>query len=101
MTADQAQAAPGAGDPATVSLPLSATEQTRHRRLPHLGRAGRQPLYAVLRAGLVAHLGVIIDGWPMVVPHRAWVRRRHPAPARLGRPVMGASAVVPPDVRPA
>lgn len=51
-----------------VQSELSATERTRHRRLRQQGRAGRQSLYAVLRAGLVAHLGVIIDGWPMVVP---------------------------------
>ena len=44
------------------------TERTRHRRLRRLGRADRQSLHAVLRDGLVAHLGVIIDGWPMVVP---------------------------------
>ena len=49
-------------------LPLSATERTRHRRLRALGRADRESLYAVLRAGLVAHLGVVIDGWPMVIP---------------------------------
>jgi uncharacterized protein len=68
MTANQAQAAPAAGDPAGAGLPLSATERTRHRRLRHLGRADRQSLHAVLRAGLVAHLGVITGGWPMVVP---------------------------------
>jgi uncharacterized protein len=68
MTASQAQAAPAAGDGAGASLPLSATERTRHRRLRALGRTDRRSLYAVLRAGLVAHLGVIIDGWPMVVP---------------------------------
>jgi uncharacterized protein len=61
--------APGAtNSPAGGRLPLSATERTRHRRLRRLGRADRAWLYAVLEAGLVAHLGVIIDGWPMVVP---------------------------------
>ena len=54
--------------PAGGRPPLSATERTRHRRYRHLGRADRDSLYAVLEAGLVAHLGVIIDGWPMVVP---------------------------------
>ena len=49
-------------------LPLSATERTRHRRYRHLGRADRESLYAVLDAGLVAHLGAITGGWPMVVP---------------------------------
>jgi uncharacterized protein len=52
----------------TAGPPLSATERTRHRRLRHLGRADPDWLYAVLDAGLVAHLGVITGGWPMVVP---------------------------------
>jgi hypothetical protein len=52
----------------TDHLPLSATERTRHRRLREQGRAGRAELFAVLRAGLVAHLGVLADGVPMVVP---------------------------------
>jgi hypothetical protein len=67
MTAHQAAAGP-AGDPAGGGLPLSATERTRHRRLRALGRTDRESLYAVLRAGMVAHLGVITGGWPMVVP---------------------------------
>lgn len=67
MTANQAAAGP-AGDPAGGGLPLSATERTRHRRLRALGRTDRESLYAVLRAGMVAHLGVITGGWPMVVP---------------------------------
>ena len=46
----------------------SATERTRHRRLRALEQADRAWLYAVLDAGMVAHLGVIIDGWPMVIP---------------------------------
>jgi nitroimidazol reductase NimA-like FMN-containing flavoprotein (pyridoxamine 5'-phosphate oxidase superfamily) len=68
MIASQDQTAPVAGDPAGVGPPLSSTDRTRHRRLRALGRADRASLYAVLAAGLVAHLGVIIDGWPMVVP---------------------------------
>jgi uncharacterized protein len=48
--------------------PLSATERTRHRRLREQGRADRAELFAVLRAGLVAHFGVLVDGAPMVVP---------------------------------
>ena len=51
-----------------VSNPLSSTERTKHRRLREQGRADRGELLAVLAAGLVAHLGVISDGWPMVVP---------------------------------
>jgi len=48
--------------------PLSATERTRHRRLREQGRADRAELFAVLGAGLVAHLGVLAGGVPMVVP---------------------------------
>ena len=48
--------------------PLSATGRTRHRRLREQGRTAREDLFAVLAAGLVAHLGVIVDGAPMVVP---------------------------------
>jgi nitroimidazol reductase NimA-like FMN-containing flavoprotein (pyridoxamine 5'-phosphate oxidase superfamily) len=59
--------APADGRPLSAT-PLSSTERTRHRRLRHLGRVDRESLYAVLEAGLVAHLGVITGGWPMVVP---------------------------------
>ena len=51
-----------------MTTPLSSTERTKHRRLREQGRADRGELLAVLAAGLVAHLGVISDGWPMVVP---------------------------------
>jgi hypothetical protein len=54
--------------PAGGKPPLSATERTRHRRYRQLGRVDRDSLYTVLDAGLVAHLGVITGGWPMVVP---------------------------------
>jgi nitroimidazol reductase NimA-like FMN-containing flavoprotein (pyridoxamine 5'-phosphate oxidase superfamily) len=47
---------------------LSTTPRTRHRRLREQGRRDQSELFAVLRAGLVAHLGVIVDGVPMVVP---------------------------------
>ena len=59
----------GPGDGTGPAPPqLSATERTRHRRLREQGRAAREDLFAVLAAGLVAHLGVIVDGVPMVVP---------------------------------
>ncbi len=47
---------------------LSTTDRTRHRRLREQGRTGRQELFDVLGAGFVCHLGVIVDGAPMVVP---------------------------------
>ena len=51
-----------------MTSPLSSTERTRHRRLREQGRTERGDLLAVLAAGLVAHLGVLNNGWPMVVP---------------------------------
>jgi nitroimidazol reductase NimA-like FMN-containing flavoprotein (pyridoxamine 5'-phosphate oxidase superfamily) len=51
-----------------VTSELSSTERTKHRRLREQGRTDRGELFAVLNAGLVAHLGVISDGWPMVIP---------------------------------
>ncbi|MGI5486659.1 pyridoxamine 5'-phosphate oxidase family protein [Microtetraspora malaysiensis] len=47
---------------------LSSTERTRHRRLREQGRTNRAELFDVLKAGFVCHLGVIVDGAPMVVP---------------------------------
>jgi uncharacterized protein len=49
-------------------MDLSSTERTRHRRLREQGRTDRAALFAVLRAGFVCHLGVVVDGTPMVVP---------------------------------
>jgi len=47
---------------------LSSTDRTRHRRLKENGRTDRADLLEILRAGFVCHLGVIVDGTPMVVP---------------------------------
>ena len=68
LTASPSPAVPETDSPAGGRLPLSSTERTQHRRFRRLGRADRDSLYAVLDAGLVAHLGVIAGGWPMVVP---------------------------------
>lgn len=54
-------------DPSTTPR-LSATPRTRHGRLREQGSTDRGDLRAVLDAGLVCHLGVIVDGVPMVVP---------------------------------
>jgi hypothetical protein len=67
-TANPSQAVPATNSPTGGRLPLSATERTRHRRFRHLRRVDRDCLYAVLDAGMVAHLGVMTGGWPMVVP---------------------------------
>src|SRR3569833_1248405 len=47
---------------------LSSTPRTRHRRIKENGRSESADLFAVLAAGRIAHLGVVVDGHPMVVP---------------------------------
>ena len=47
---------------------LSRTERTRVRRHAERGRTDWADLYAVLDAGMVCHLGVQVDGLPMVLP---------------------------------
>lgn len=47
---------------------LPVTDRTRHRRLREQGRLERSELEAVLDAGFVCHLGVVVDGRPVVVP---------------------------------
>jgi nitroimidazol reductase NimA-like FMN-containing flavoprotein (pyridoxamine 5'-phosphate oxidase superfamily) len=44
------------------------TDRVRLRRLPEQGSHRREDLDAVLDAGFVCHLGLDVDGWPMVVP---------------------------------
>ncbi len=48
--------------------PLPVTERTRHRRLREQGSTDRRDLADILAAGLICHLGVVVDGYPMVVP---------------------------------
>ena len=47
---------------------LSTTPQTTLHRHKERGRTDRDDLYAVLDAGLICHLGVTIDGAPVVLP---------------------------------
>jgi len=48
--------------------PGPATDRVRLRRLPDQGSHRREDLDGVLDAGFVCHLGVVVDGSPMVVP---------------------------------
>ena len=47
---------------------LSTTERTRLGRAKHKARTDRTDLYDLLDAGSVCHLGVVVNGAPMVVP---------------------------------
>ncbi|MFE1173253.1 pyridoxamine 5'-phosphate oxidase family protein [Streptomyces sp. NPDC058773] len=48
--------------------PLSQTDRTRHRRLREQGSLDRSDLDTILAAGFVCHLGVTVDGNPLVIP---------------------------------
>ena len=48
--------------------PLPVTKRTRHRRLREQGSTDRRDLDDILAAGVICHLGVVVDGYPMVVP---------------------------------
>ena len=45
-----------------------ANDHVRLRRLPDQGSYRTEDLHAVLDAGFICHLGVVVDGWPMVIP---------------------------------
>jgi uncharacterized protein len=47
---------------------LSTTERTTLHRLRERGQTDRAALHAVLDAGLICHLGVVVDGSPAVLP---------------------------------
>jgi drug/metabolite transporter (DMT)-like permease/nitroimidazol reductase NimA-like FMN-containing flavoprotein (pyridoxamine 5'-phosphate oxidase superfamily) len=52
-----------------VSLPaLGVSDRTRVRRHSERARVDRAELHSVLDAGLVAHVGFVVDGSPVVLP---------------------------------
>jgi nitroimidazol reductase NimA-like FMN-containing flavoprotein (pyridoxamine 5'-phosphate oxidase superfamily) len=54
--------------PGRGSDPGPTSDRVRLRRLPDQGSHRKEDLHAVLDAGFVCHLGLVVDGWPMVVP---------------------------------
>ncbi|WP_098956363.1 pyridoxamine 5'-phosphate oxidase family protein [Pseudonocardia sp. N23] len=53
---------------ATSTTPLSSTPRSSLGRLAERARTDRDDLYAVLDAGIVCHLGIVLDGAPIVLP---------------------------------
>jgi len=51
-----------------IGGPGPTTDRVRLRRLADQGSHSRADLEAVLDAGFICHLGLSVDGWPMVVP---------------------------------
>lgn len=54
--------------PAGPAAPLSPTARSTVRRGAHRARTDRADLYAVLDAGRICHLGVVLGGAPVVLP---------------------------------
>ena len=52
----------------TQSQTLSATERTRLRRHAERAKTEHADLLAVLDAGMICHLGVVVNGAPLVLP---------------------------------
>jgi nitroimidazol reductase NimA-like FMN-containing flavoprotein (pyridoxamine 5'-phosphate oxidase superfamily) len=51
-----------------MTEPLTVDDQTRIRRIPERQRTERSELYAILDAGLVAHVAFVREGRPVVIP---------------------------------
>src|SRR5215469_15342994 len=52
----------------TLNQTLSPTERTRVRRHAERAQTELTDLHAVLDAGMICHLGVVVDGAPVVLP---------------------------------
>ena len=52
----------------TQNQTLSPTERTRLRRHSERGKTDHADLLAVLDAGMICHLGVVVNGAPLVLP---------------------------------
>jgi nitroimidazol reductase NimA-like FMN-containing flavoprotein (pyridoxamine 5'-phosphate oxidase superfamily) len=48
------------------------TSRTRVRRLPKRGHYDSPTVHAIIDAGIVAHVGYVIDGQPFVTPTACW-----------------------------
>ncbi len=55
-------------EPSTGPGAAPPSERSRVRRLPDRARYEREAVHAVLDAGLVAHVGLVVDGQPFVLP---------------------------------
>jgi len=50
------------------TTPLSSSERTKLGRKAQRGSTDRADLYAVLDAGLICHLGLVVNDYPRVIP---------------------------------
>jgi hypothetical protein len=52
--------------------PAAPSDRVRVRRKPDRGRYARATIDAILDAGIVAHVGYVVDGQPYVIPTLYW-----------------------------
>lgn len=69
---------PLADTPASGGLPLSPTTRSTVNRGRNRARSDRSDLYDVLDAALICHVGVLVEGNPMVLPTAYGVDREGP-----------------------
>ena len=55
---------------------FTPTHRSKVKRLHERGRYDEESVFAVLDAGIIAHIGYVIDGQPYVTPTAYWRRRR-------------------------
>jgi nitroimidazol reductase NimA-like FMN-containing flavoprotein (pyridoxamine 5'-phosphate oxidase superfamily) len=55
-----------------MTAEITATDRTTVRRLPKRGVYDREAVYAILDEALIAHVGFVIDGAPVVIPTIHW-----------------------------
>jgi nitroimidazol reductase NimA-like FMN-containing flavoprotein (pyridoxamine 5'-phosphate oxidase superfamily) len=51
---------------------FTPTERSKVKRLHERGHYDRETVFAILDAGLIAHIGYVIDGQPFVTPTAYW-----------------------------
>ena len=55
-----------------MTAEITPTDRTAVRRLPKRGVYDRDAVYAILDEALIAHVGFVIDGAPVVIPTIHW-----------------------------
>jgi uncharacterized protein len=55
-----------------MAAPFTPTPRTRVKRLHERGHYDRETVHAILDAGVICHVGYVIDGQPYVTPTSYW-----------------------------
>jgi hypothetical protein len=61
----------------TLQVDYPPTERTRVKRSHERGRYDRETVHAILDAGLMCHVGYVLDGQPYVTPTAYWREGEH------------------------